>query len=506
MVIGMGTWFMLDFVRGNRASGATIAITVGVSSFLLALLGGVLFNFWSDAAAQAAADGVDWQERLTGELSATAALYVFVLVLACIALVLIIRNAFAASMHSRVHQLGILATVGATPRQIRTLLLREALLLSLFPALVGIGLGIAASGLFVSFAIEFGQQVGVAAKAPLEFRYHPLVLLATVVMVLATVIISAGLPARRLAKAGPLAAVAGATETTDGKPFRSSRFASLLGVEGELAYNSIRQRRAALRSTAVSMGLAFFVLSVFLSFMTVSRMSVEQTYYQRYGTTWDMVVESPVASPDDMRALAEGMGDALEESMVDASDRGMRLYLKMDAGRPAEARSAIEDTVSVSGDYELTVVDMREDKKRSDAIWDGYVMVVGGFCGILAFIGVAAIMTQSIGFIRQRRREFARLRSIGMTPGGIVKMLGIEGVITVLRPLAISLPFIVASGLGLAFLGRQPLPDFLAQFPFGLMLAYLGIIFALVLSADAIGAIRVVRINLPEALKNDVLL
>ena len=204
----VGGRLMLDFVRGNRASSATIMATVGVSAFLLALLSGVLYGFWEDAAARTAAEGASLVERLGGELLVSSMLYLVVLALACVALVLIIRNAFLASMQNRVHQLGLLATVGATPRQMRSLLLREALVLSMAPAAIGIALGTLAAGVFTNAAIEAARQAGVGSGGLAAFRCSPLLLLAVAALVLLTVTVSAGIPARKLARTSPLAAVA----------------------------------------------------------------------------------------------------------------------------------------------------------------------------------------------------------------------------------------------------------------------------------------------------------
>ena len=496
---------MLDFIRGNRTSSTTIAITVGVSSFLLTLLCCVLFNFWADAAAQAAAEGIDWYAELAGDSLATALLYLVVLVLACIALVLIIRNAFAASMQNRLHQLGLLATVGATPRQIRALLLREALVLSLLPAVVGMALGILATSLFVSFASDLSHDVGIESAAPLVFRIHPLLIVAIIAIVLGTVAVSADLPARRLAKTSPLMAVAGAPETVLHHAGRPSFLARVFGIEGELAQGSLRQRRTALRSGTVAVGLAFLVLSAFLSFMTISRMSVEQTYYQRYGIAWDMVVDMPSASAEEADAIAQMLVAPVTSAMVDESDNGMRLYIEASGNDIAAIRPIVEDVLAASGQSDRIIVDMAADRQRSEAIWNGYVVVVGGFCGILALIGIAGIITQAIGSIYQRKREFARLRSIGMTPDGVFKMLSIEGLMTTIRPLAITLPFVVAIALLLAILGRQPLPNFLATFPYIPLLLYIGIILAIVVLANLIGATKLVRYDIAETLKNDTL-
>lgn len=501
----VGGLLMLDFVRGNRASSATIMATVGVSALLLALLSGVLYGFWADAAARTAAEGASLAERLGGELLVSGVLYLVVLALACVALVLIIRNAFLASMQNRVHQLGLLATVGATPRQMRSLLLREALVLSAVPAIVGIALGTLAAALFTDAAIEAAQRAGVGSGGLVAFRCPPLLVLAVAALVLATVTVSAGIPARRLARTSPLAAVAGAPEAAPSRAARPAPIARLFGVEGELAGESLRQRRGALRSASLAIGLAFLALGLFLSFMTVSRMSVDQTYYERYGIPWDLVVDVPEATAAELEGVAQGLDAQAEESVVDASDAGMRLYLKARPGAEASLRTAAEGALESAGHAGFSLVDMDADRARADAVWAGYAAVVGGFCGILALVGIAGVVTQSVGFVYQRKREFARLRSLGLTPGGVFTMLGIEGLLTVARPVALALPLVVAGALALALLGRQPIGGFLAAFPYGALLSYVAVVALVVVAANALGAWRLVRCDLAQALKDDAL-
>ena len=196
-----------DFIRGNKTSSITIAVTVIISSFLLTLLTTTLYNFWIDAALQAQIQGADWHARITGELAATASIYLGTTLLGCIALVLIIRNAFAASMQTRVHQLGILSTVGATPRQIRGVLIRESLMLSIIPGAVGIVLGIGVTAGFITLVRQYAQSIGIERDMAIAFHFDPLLLLAIVGLVLLTVLVSAGLPARKMAKISPLQAV-----------------------------------------------------------------------------------------------------------------------------------------------------------------------------------------------------------------------------------------------------------------------------------------------------------
>ena len=506
-MIGMGK-LTLDFVRGNRASTVTIAATVGISAFLLALLMCVLFNFWTDAATQAAADGIAWQEQLGGELMVTAALYGVVVALACIALVLIIRNAFLASMQNRVHQLGILATVGATPRQLRSMLTRDAFALSIVPALAGIVLGTLAAAGFITTIAGLSQDLGLRGASAGHFAWHPLLLAAIAVVVLATVMVSAGSPARKLAKTTPLMAITGIPEKSTKRQARPGLIARAFGAEGRLAAASMGQRKVALRSTFIALAFSFLALGLFLSFMTVSKMSVDDTYYQRFGIAWDAAVDATADKQPALEALERGLQGVAEQTRMDTSDKGVRLYVKY-ADAPATAIANLQKAIAsidAASNGSIGVVDMAKDKQRADAIWTGYSLAVGGFCAILALIGLAAVLAQAVGFIHQRKREFARLRSIGLTPGGVYKMLAAEGVLTVARPLCFALPLVILGAIVLTWLGRQPLEQFALCFPYGVVLGYLALMLALVLLAYFLGARRIARSPLAEALKDDTLL
>lgn len=57
---------------------------------------------------------------------------------------MMIHHAFAATMTNRIHQLGILQSIGATPRQIKSTLVNEVVVMSLPAIIIGniIGIGL----------------------------------------------------------------------------------------------------------------------------------------------------------------------------------------------------------------------------------------------------------------------------------------------------------------------------------------------------------------------------
>ena len=212
-----------------------------------------------------------------------------VTVFACISLILVIHNAFAVFMNDRVHQFGILSSIGATPAQIRTCLLQEAGILCALPVFAGSLLGLAAAA-----GLLEGLNIYLKSAAPdrmeSHFVFHPLVFAGSVMCAAVTVLISAWLPARRLSRLTPLEAI----RSSDGfflKRKRNSRILShLFGMEGELAGNALKAQKKALRTAALSLTLSLLAFTLMECFFSLSRLSTQITYWDRYANAWDIMV------------------------------------------------------------------------------------------------------------------------------------------------------------------------------------------------------------------------
>lgn len=214
--------------------------------------------------------------------------YIFIVIMVSISLVMIIHNAFAVSMNARVHQFGIFSSVGATPSQICTCLLQEALALSSVSIVAGTVLGIAISAGIVQITNVLAAHV--AGRHTAVFQYHPIVLVVTLVAAFTTVLFSAYIPAKKLSKVTPIEAI----KNTGGlqlKKKKKSRILSLLfGVEGELAGNALKAQKKALRTATRSLTLSFLAFAIMLCFFTLSGISTKHTYFERYQDVWDVMV------------------------------------------------------------------------------------------------------------------------------------------------------------------------------------------------------------------------
>ena len=216
------------------------------------------------------------------------ALYAVILIIVAVSLILIIRGSFELSMNARIHQFGIFSSIGATPRQIRTCLLQEAMALSILPMLIG-----SMSGILISYgvikAVNFFAS-DVSGRHEAVFQYHPSIFAVTVFISFLTVIFSAWIPARKLSRMTPLEAI----RNTSGlllKKKKHSRFLScIFGMKGELAGNALKAQKKHLRISFISLLLSFLGFSIMLCFTTLADISTRYTYFERYQDVWDIMI------------------------------------------------------------------------------------------------------------------------------------------------------------------------------------------------------------------------
>ena len=215
-------------------------------------------------------------------------LYAVILIIVAVSLILIIRGSFELSMNARIHQFGIFSSIGATPRQIRTCLLQEAMALSILPMLIG-----SMSGILISYgvikAVNFFAS-DVSGRHEAVFQYHPSIFAVTVFISFLTVIFSAWIPARKLSRMTPLEAI----RNTSGlllKKKKHSRFLScIFGMKGELAGNALIAQKKHLRISTLSLLLSFLGFSIMICFTTLADISTRYTYFERYQDVWDIMI------------------------------------------------------------------------------------------------------------------------------------------------------------------------------------------------------------------------
>ena len=189
-------------------------------------------------------------------------MYLFLAALVVGLFILIIHNAFSLSANSRITQLGVLASIGASPRQIRRSVIWEGLLLMLLPLPAGL-----ATGWFLdSRLIRYINSINNSARQEgmkVIFSYGLLSILPAVLLTFLTVWFSAGIPAKRIARLTPIEAIRqggmGHIKKTRSRHLLSRFF----GIEGEMASSALSARKRSYRTATISLTLSFLLLACF---------------------------------------------------------------------------------------------------------------------------------------------------------------------------------------------------------------------------------------------------
>ncbi len=577
-----------------------------------------------------------------------------VLLIVSASLILIIHNSFAVSMNARVHQFGIFSSIGATPAQIRTCLLQEAAFLCVIPVLLGSLTGIALSFGIIQIVNILAE--GIAGRHEAGFTYHPFVFAVTILVSVLTVFVSAWMPARKLSRLTPLEAIKNAGELQLKREKKSGILKFLFGIEGEMAGNALQAQKKALRTSTLSLNLSFLGFTLMLCFFTLSGISTDHTYFERYQDAWDVVasvketdiedfvykdeifalddadsviyqkadavcsvpeaavsdevkqlggvetiagssvstadgiysIQAPVVIMDDrslteyceqVGAASSGTGSVVLNRIWDSINSNFRYkqYIPFLSGDQSTItlgnREQTTETIEIPvlgftqeppvlreeyNDYALvqfislstwkqlrkvignaepdTYIRILSEKDRTlaelnciekeltdilgndityetenrvqekidnDSMLNGYKLIIGALCALLALIGISNVFSNTLGFIRQRKREFARYMSIGMTPDSMIKMFCIEALVIAGRPVMITLPVtVISAGFMIRASYLDPM-EFLKVAPMVPILLFIAAIFGFVAIAYYIESKKLLKCNLVDALRSD---
>lgn len=156
--------------------------------------------------------------------------------------------------------------------------------------------------------------------------------------------------------------------------------------------------------------------------------------------------------------------------------------------------------------YSIEVENRIQDKRNNDRMMEGMKAILSVFCILLAIIGIGNVFSNTLGFVRQRRREFARLLSVGLTPEGIRKIFCVEALVIAGRPVIIALPVTAAAiVLFIKMSYLEPMPV-IREIPFMPMFVFVLAIFGFVGLAYYLGARKVLGSSLVEALRDDTVM
>lgn len=143
-----------------------------------------------------------------------------------------------------------------------------------------------------------------------------------------------------------------------------------------------------------------------------------------------------------------------------------------------------------SGDYSVwNRLDQEETMANGRRLLKALMLCVSG---LLALIGISNVFSTISGSLRQRKREFAMLQSVGISSAGIRKMLVLEAFILGLMPIAWSIPVNVVTVVGFLHMNMIRVSEYLPFIPVLPLGAFGAAILLSVLAAYRLGG-RILR-------------
>lgn len=136
----------------------------------------------------------------------------------------------------------------------------------------------------------------------------------------------------------------------------------------------------------------------------------------------------------------------------------------------------------------------------------GMRVVFSAFCVLLAVIGIGNVFANTLGFVRQRKREFARYMSVGLTLEEIGKMFRIEALVIAGRPFLITLPLGVITVWLMLRMSYLEVGEFLEDAPLIPIAVFMLTIIGFIALAYYLGWRNIRKINLAEVLRDDTML
>lgn len=163
--------------------------------------------------------------------------------------------------------------------------------------------------------------------------------------------------------------------------------------------------------------------------------------------------------------------------------------------------------VSLIGENDVTESENRiQEYETNHTQIQGMMAIFGAFCLLLAVIGLGNVFSNTLGFVRQRKREFARYLSVGMTPEELKKMFCIEALVIAGRPVLCTVPLAGAAVWYMLRVSYLEVGEFLAEAPILGIGSFMAGVLGFVAVAYGVGWRGVRGINLAEVLKDDTMM
>jgi putative ABC transport system permease protein len=352
------------------------------------------------------------------------AVLVIVVSIVVIATIVVIYNAFQISVVERMKQFGLLRSIGATRKQIRQIVMREAAVLAVIAIPVGLVcsiLVVAALQSIFSIILEDGAEVSF-------FHIDWRILFISSIITLMAVLASSYYPAFFAGRISPLLAISSRLSIKKEaiKKHKNNALRKPLSFPLSLALKNVKRNKNRYTITILSIIISSVLFITFSSMMDIAFAS---KYVKDLSTKSDLSI-SLQQDHDDFSAERQQILELLKsvENVSVVKERDLSFEIELtDKTQSVTTVAHIEE--SVGKKHDITIVnhiDENKVKKDSELV---IKVLVYSFITVISLIGSLNILNTITISIIIRRKELAALKSIGMSQKNLKKMIIYEALI-----------------------------------------------------------------------------
>ena len=214
--------------------------------------------------------------------------------------IFVIRNSFNISLTAKTKELGMLASIGATSKQIKRSILFEGFIIAIIAIPIGIIIGLLAIYIVLAIVNHLLMDYGIVDNFNLKFVISPIAIAVSVIVSIIMIFVSSLKPAKRASKITPIDAI---RETNDvkvsSKRLKTSKLTKkLFGIPGEIGAKNFKRSKKKYRTTIFSITLS---IKLFISMNAVIENVFKASDYMYSENGEDNIIVSTPSSDEKVK-------------------------------------------------------------------------------------------------------------------------------------------------------------------------------------------------------------
>ncbi|WP_315076349.1 ABC transporter permease [uncultured Clostridium sp.] len=204
-----------------------------------------------------------------------------------------------------------------------------------------------------------------------------------------------------------------------------------------------------------------------------------------------------------MKTYQKIVSNFMPERIIESGSMSIDLLVG-DEASPSTKEELTKICSSYLGAEDFRIWSLLEEKNHEELVQRSIDISVFATASMIGLIGIFNAFSTISNNLRLRKREFAILRSVGLTPKGLNKILMLEGLFFAATPIMVSIPIVLFICWIILKITLVTLAEFISVLPLGVILAYTMLIIVSIFLSYYFSSTCVKKSNVVESIKNEI--